>query len=167
MTLRADAQRNLDLVLDAAGECFAESGLHVSVDEIARRAGVGHGTVFRRFPTKDALLTAVLEQELERLLLTAHAALAEADAGAAFARFFRAVAEAYGRNRALLEGEERCRELPPAAGLKEAFDRLVRRAQKAGTLRRDLSASDVFELVPAASRFPDVILDGLRPKASS
>jgi AcrR family transcriptional regulator len=49
-TLRADAQRNLGLVLDAAAEAFAESGPDVSVDEIARRAGVGHATVFRRFP---------------------------------------------------------------------------------------------------------------------
>jgi len=58
--LRADARRNLGLVLDAASEVFAERGPDASIDEIARRAGVGHGTVFRRFPTKDALLAAVL-----------------------------------------------------------------------------------------------------------
>jgi AcrR family transcriptional regulator len=161
--MRADAQRNYDRLLGAASECLSEGGLGVSVDEIARRAGVGHGTLFRRFPTKDALVEAVLGQELERLLVHAQAALAEEDAGAAFAGFFRALAEAYGRNRALLEGVERCRELPPAERLRKASHAVVRRAREAGALRGDLTAEQVFELVPAASRFPDVILDGLRP----
>jgi AcrR family transcriptional regulator len=58
--LRADAQRNLNRVLEAATEAFAEFGADVSVDEIARRAGVGHATVFRRFPTKEALIAAVV-----------------------------------------------------------------------------------------------------------
>jgi AcrR family transcriptional regulator len=163
MTLRADAQRNLDRVLGAAGECFAEGGVDVSMDEIARRAGVGHGTVFRHFPTKDALLEAVLGAELERMLALAEASLAEPDAGAAFAEFFRAAADLYARNRALLEGVERCRELPQLIALERASNTLVQRAQKAGALRRDLTAEEIFELVPAASRFPEVILDGLRP----
>ena len=72
--LRADAQRNLDRLLGAASECFSEQGVHASVDEIARRAGVGHGTVFRRFPTKDLLLEAVLARELDRMLVPAAAA---------------------------------------------------------------------------------------------
>ena len=163
MTLRADAQRNLEALLGAAEECFSEQGVDVSVDEIARRAGVGHGTVFRRFPTKDALLMAVLAQELDRLLVVADGAAADADPGAAFERFFRACATAYGRNRALLEGLERCSELPQKIALHAAAESLAERARKAGALRDDLSSDDVFELVPAASRFPDVILDGLRP----
>jgi AcrR family transcriptional regulator len=162
VTLRADAQRNLEALLGAAGDCFSEQGIHASVDEIARRAGVGHGTVFRRFPTKDALLEAVLAQELDRMLVLADAAAAEPDAGAAFERFFRAAAEAYGRNRALLETVERCKELPQMTALEQASEALVRRAQEAGVLRRDLTREEVFELIPAASRFPDVILDGLR-----
>jgi AcrR family transcriptional regulator len=163
VTLRADAQRNRDRLLGAASECFSEQGVHASVDEIARRAGVGHGTVFRRFPTKGALLEAVLAQELDRMLVLAAAAAAEPDAGAAFETFFRAAAEAYARNRALLEAVERCKELPQMAPLEQAADTLVRRAQRAGGLRRDVSREEVFELIPAASRFPDVILDGLRP----
>ncbi len=135
----------------------------MSVDEIARRAGVGHGTVFRRFPTKDALLEAVLARELDRLLVVAEEAFDEPDAGAAFEGFFRAAAAAYAKNRALLEGVERCRELPQAIPLEQASAALVERAQNVGALRRDLAADEVFELVPAASRFPDVILDGLRP----
>jgi AcrR family transcriptional regulator len=160
--VRADAQRNLDRVLGAATECFAEGGVDVSIDEVARRAGVGHGTVFRRFPTKDALLDAVLGKEMDRMLLLAQAALAESDPWDAFAGFFRACAEGYGRNRALIEGVDRCRELPQMPPLQSAADELVHRAQKAEALRSDLDAEEIFELVPAASRFPDVILDGLR-----
>ena len=161
--MRADAQRNLDRLLGAASECFAEHGVGASVDEIAKRAGVGHGTVFRRFPTKDALLSAVLETELDGLLVFARAALAEEDAGGAFERFFRACAEGYARNRALVDGLDRCGDLPQMAALEEVCDELVGRARKAGALRRDLTREEIFELVPAASRFPDVILDGLRP----
>jgi len=160
--MRADAQRNLDRVLDAASECFARGGVDVSVDEVARRAGVGHGTVFRRFPTKEALLDAVLSKELDRMVLLTEAALAEDDPWTGFAGFFRAAAEGYARNKALFESSERCRELPQMATLQPAAEEIVRRAQKAGVLRRDLTADEIFELVPAASRFPDVILDGLR-----
>ena len=160
--MRADAQRNLDRVLGAATECFAEHGVDVTVDEVARRAGVGHGTVFRRFPTKEALLDAVLGKELDRMLLLAQAALAQHDPGAGFDEFFRACAEGYNRNRALVESKERCRELPQMASLQTAAHDLVGRAQEAGAIRRDLDAEEIFELVPAASRFPDVILDGLR-----
>jgi AcrR family transcriptional regulator len=160
--VRADARRNLDRVLGAATECFAEHGVDATVDEVAKRAGVGHGTVFRRFPTKEALLDAVLAKELDRMVLHAHAALASHDAWDGFAEFFRAAAEGYARNRALIEAEERCRELPQMQVLQPAAHELVHRAQKAGSLRRDLSADEIFDLVPAASRFPDVILDGLR-----
>ena len=160
--MRADAQRNLDLVLGAAEECFAEGGIDVSVDEVARRAGVGHGTVFRRFPTKEALLDAVLGKELDRMVLLAHAGLEQTDEWEGFAGFFRAAADGYGRNRALLEAKDRCSKLPQMAVIQHAAHELVRRAQKAGALRRDMNADEIFELVPAASRFPEVILDGLR-----
>lgn len=161
--MRADAQRNFDRVLGAARECFAEGGLEVSVDEVARRAGVGHGTVFRRFPTKEALLDAVLGKELDRMLALAQAALADDDPGAGFEAFFREAANGYARNRALVEGIERSRELPQSEPLRVACHELVGRAQKAGALRRDLKPEEIFDLVPAASRYPDVILDGLRP----
>ncbi|MDE3025446.1 MAG: TetR/AcrR family transcriptional regulator [Acidobacteriota bacterium] len=163
--MRADAQRNLDRVLGAALACFAEGGIDVSVDEVARRAGVGHGTVFRRFPTKEALIDAVLGKELDRMVLLAQAALADEDVWDGFAAFFGAVAEGYARNRALVESKERCKELPQMRVIQDAAHELVRRAQEAGALRPDLSADEIFELVPAASRFPGVILDGLRGKA--
>ncbi len=163
MTLRADAQRNLDRVLLAAAECFAERGVDASADEIARRAGVGHGTVYRRFPTKDALLAAVLGVHLRELAATADAALAEPEPGEAFARFLRDAADAYARNRSLIEAIDRCQQTPEAGELVQAVRRLLRRAQQAGAVRGDVTADDVLSLVPTASRFPEVILDGLRP----
>src|SRR4030095_2889896 len=101
--LRADAQRNLDRILEAASEAYAEVGPDVTMDEIARRAGVGHGTVFRRFPTKDALRAAVIGMRLDELLAQAHALLEKPDAGAALEEFVWAAAEACRRDRALFE----------------------------------------------------------------
>lgn len=160
MTLRADAQRNLDRLLDAAGECFAESGVDASVDEIARRAGVGHGTVFRRFPTKDALVAAVIDSHVREL--TAVAVEARAEPGG-FERFVRHAAAAYAQNRALIEGIDRCQHTPQVEALADAVQRLVRKAQSIGEVRRDVTVEDVLALIPTASRYPDVILDGLRP----
>ena len=161
-TLRADAQRNLDRLLEAASACFAERGADVSVDEIARRAGVGHGTVFRRFPSKDALLAACVLQRVRTLTAAADAALAEPDPGEAFAGFFRLAAETYGRDRALVDGLGASLESEEVNAFVAAVARLAERAQEAGALRADLDARDLLALVPAASRYPDVILDGLR-----
>jgi len=165
MTLRADAQRNHERVLDAACECFAERGVEVSCDEVARRAGVGHGTVFRRFPTKDALISAVILRRIRDLAAVADAALGEPDPAEAFAGFFREAATAYARDRALVEGFGSCVDAPEVTAFLDAVSRLVEHAQDAGALRRDLSADDVLALVPAASRYPAVILDGLRAAA--
>jgi len=165
MTLRADAQRNLDALLGAATECFAEHGVDCSVDEIARRAGVGHGTVFRRFPTKDALLAAVLEAQMNDLMHVAEAALEEEDVAGAFEHFFRAAAGGYARNRSLVEAVKRCGGTPAVGGLMVAVGRLVDHAQAAGAVRKDVTAEDVLTLMPAASAYPDVILAGLRSPA--
>ena len=163
MTLRADAQRNLDRLLEAAAECFAEQGVDVSVAEIARRAGVGQGTVFRRFPTKDALLAAVLTKEMLQLSNTAETAYDDPDAGEAFDHFVRNVAVAYGRNRVLIEAMKRCEETPEVDALVNAVGRLLQRAQDAGAVRTDVTAEDVLALVPTASNYPEIVLDGLRP----
>jgi AcrR family transcriptional regulator len=162
MTLRADAQRNLDRLLDVAGECFAEQGLDVSVDEIARRAGVGHGTVFRNFPSKDALVVAVVNQRLAELTNVAQAALEEPDAWEAFAGFFRHTAARYAENLGLIAGLERCEGTAEKGELGRAVEELVERAQRSGTLRRDVTAEDVMMLVPTAARYPEIVLDGLR-----
>jgi AcrR family transcriptional regulator len=164
MTLRADAQRNLDRLLDVAGECFAARGLDCSIDEIARRAGVGHGTVFRRFATKDELVAAVLARQLAQLTAGAVSAAAEVDAWVGFERFLRAAGELYAANLALIASVERTLRSLEKNELMLAVTTLVRRAQRAGVLRRDVSAEDVMRLVPTAARYPDVVLDGLRAR---
>ena len=162
MTLRADAQRNLDRLLDMAGECFAEQGLDVSIDEIARRAGVGHGTVFRNFPNKDALVVAVVNQQILELTNVARAALEEPDAWEGFAGFYRHSAALYAKNVGLIAGLERCEGTPAKGELGHAVEELVERAQRAGALRQDVTAQDVMMLVPTAARYPEIVLDGLR-----
>ena len=176
--LRADAQRNLARVLDSAAELFAERGCDVSVDEIARRAGVGHATVFRRFPTKDALIAAVVSKQIRELADFVEDALVEEDAGEAFRAFVWHAGEIHARDRALYEGLPRCVEMPEVAEAKselnERVEQLVRRAQEAGALRRDVAADDVSTLVGSAirgalnspepelwRRYVEVVLDGL------
>jgi AcrR family transcriptional regulator len=162
VTLRADAQRNLDRLLDVAGECFAEQGLDVSIDEIARRAGVGHGTVFRNFPSKDALVVAVVNQQILELTNVARAAFEEPDAWEGFAGFFRHCAALYAKNVGLIAGLERCEGTPAKGELGRAVEELVERAQRSGALRQDVTAQDVMMLVPTAARHPEIVLDGLR-----
>jgi AcrR family transcriptional regulator len=177
--LRADAQRNLGRILEAASEAYADVGPDVTIDEIARRAGVGHGTVFRRFPTKDALRAAVIRARLEELLAHAHELLELPDAGAAFEQFVWAVAELCRRDRALFEGIEQCESFADVSEakqeLKEIVDRLIRRAARTGAIRRGLDSQDIGALVGAAiqasmhaerddawRRYVQVVLDGLR-----
>jgi AcrR family transcriptional regulator len=162
MTLRADAQRNLDRLLDVAGECFAEQGLDVSIDEIARRAGVGHGTVFRNFPSKDALVVAVVNQRLCEMSDVAREALEVPDAWEGFAGFFRHAAAVYAENAGLIAGLERCAGTPEKGELGRAVEELVERAQRSHALRGDVTAEDVMMLVPTAARYPEIVLDGLR-----
>ena len=172
--LRADAERNLRRVLDAAAEAFAEHGPDVSVDEIARRAGVGHATVFRRFPTKDALIAAVAQERMRTLMELAENALAEPDAGEALTAFIWRVAELHARDRGLYECVNRCEGMAEAEELHRIAGELVRRAQAAGALRGDVSAEDVEALVGTAvkSAPPDrwrqhltVVLDGLSARS--
>jgi AcrR family transcriptional regulator len=173
--LRADAQRNLGRVLEAAAEVFAERGPEASVDEIARRAGVGHATVFRRFPTKDALIAAVALERIRELLAVAEAALADDDAAAGFDAFMWRAAELHARNRRLFECFDRCVEDPEVAELHELGARVVERAQAAGAVRRDVTPADVEVLFGSAlrsappgqwRRYAEVVLDGLRPAKS-
>jgi AcrR family transcriptional regulator len=170
--LRADAQRNLNRVLEAATEAFAEFGADVSVDEIARRAGVGHATVFRRFPTKDALIRAVVGQRLDELAALAETALAADDADAAFTEYVWAAAELHARDRGLFECMDRCLKDEKTQEIVALTERVVMRAQEAGAVRRDLSPTDVLGLIGAVMtaalsdqwrRHTEVVLAGLRP----
>jgi AcrR family transcriptional regulator len=184
---RADARRNRELVLAAAEEVFGESGLKGQIEEVARRAGVGVGTVCRNFPTKQALVEAVLTSMYESLVGRALDALSHPDAGEAFERFFVALPEFQSRHRALGEQIAKELELPTRAQpLREALVRalaeLVSRAQAAGAIRDDIGPADVLmlfngvahatavagELEPMLrERYVRIILDGLRPKEAS
>ena len=169
--LRADARRNLERVLDAASEAFADSGPDVSIDEIARRAGVGHGTVFRRFPTKDDLMYAVVERHVDRMRVLAVETLASDDPGGAFFDFARRVAEVAMTTPGLHRCVVHCGEKPGAAELDRLVAKIVSRAQHAGAVRADVKPVDVQLLVRSAltsapagqwRRYLDVVLDGLR-----
>jgi AcrR family transcriptional regulator len=169
--LRSDAQRNLERVLDAATEAFSASGPEASIDEIARLAGVGHGTVFRRFPTKDDLMYAVIERHIAQMCGMAEEALASDDPGEAFFDFARRAAELAMTTPGLHKCVVHCGEKPGAAELDELGKKLVAQAQRAGALRRDLAPAEVGPLVRAAllaappgqwQRYLDVVLDGLR-----
>jgi len=169
--LRADARRNLERVLDAATEVFAASGPDASIDEIARLAGVGHGTVFRRFPTKDDLMFAVIERHVAEMRAMAEEALAADDPGEAFFAFVEQVAELSMRTPGLHRCVVHCGGKPGAADLEQLVDRLVARAQTAGAVRRDVKPADVQLLVRSAltsapagewRRYLGVVLDGLR-----
>jgi AcrR family transcriptional regulator len=146
--LRADAERNRARILAAAHEVYAERGLDVSLDEIAALAGVGVGTIYRRFPDKDALIDALFEEKLNRVVAVAEAALAMEDPWEGFTTFMREMgrmqAEDRGFKDALLlrdRGRER------VAGARERIApralELLARAQEAGAVRADLGAYDV------------------------
>jgi AcrR family transcriptional regulator len=169
--LRADARRNLELVLDAAEQAFGASGPDASIDEIARLAGVGHGTVFRRFPTKDDLMFAVIERHVAEMQSLAKEALAADDPGEAFFDFVHEVAELSMRTPGLHRCVVHCGAKPGAAELETLAARVVSRAQRAGAVRRDVKPADVQLLVRSAltsapagqwRRYLDVVLDGLR-----
>jgi AcrR family transcriptional regulator len=169
--LRADAQRNLGRVLDAATVVFAASGPDASIDEIARLAGVGHGTVFRRFPTKDDLMFAVIERHVEEMCALAEEALMADDPGEAFFDFVWRLAELNMSTPGLHRCVVHCGDKPGAAELEKLADRIVSRAQRAGAVRRDVKAEDARLLVRSAltnapagqwRRYLDVVLSGLR-----
>lgn len=179
-TLRADAQRNRDRILEAATEAYGELGPDVTIDEIARRAGVGHGTVFRRFPSKDALRAAVIHARIEELLVRAHELLEFTDAGAALQEFVWTAADACRRDRALFEGIEQLADFAEVSEAKrelhDTVGKLIRRAQKEGALRQGMDSRDIGALVGGAiqaaahaeredawRRYVQVVLDGLRP----
>jgi AcrR family transcriptional regulator len=183
--LRADAQRNLVRVLDAAREVFAEQGVDAPVTDIAERAGVGVGTIFRRFPTKDDLLVAVVEQRTLQLIDAADAELESADPGAALRRFMETAAAMHISDVCWCEAGS---DLFGRDGIRELIDVLVgkmgellTRAQTAGHVRSDVRALDIpvllmavaksglmlEEAVPGAwKRYLGIILDGLRPEAA-
>jgi AcrR family transcriptional regulator len=156
--LRADARRNRARVLEAAEAAFASKGTSVSTEEIARDAGVGIGTVFRHFPTKEALLEAVYIARLRNLAEEAEALVSADDPGAAFFAFFaRVVGHAATKNAltaALTEAGVDVQETVAETGreLKSALAALLTRAQGAGAIRDDVGLPEVMTLLVGASQ---------------
>ena len=146
---RADARRNRAKVLTAAHTAFAKEGTGVSLGEIARRAGVGAGTVYRHFPTKEVLLEAVLSQRIERLTYLAAGYAESKDPGAAFFDFVAEVVTSTPGNRdmcVLMESEDgwpRAVLLASGRRFAEALAALLHAAQRAGSVRPDIDVTGV------------------------
>jgi AcrR family transcriptional regulator len=145
---RADARRNFDALLAAAREAFAENGTEASLEDIARRAGVGIGTLYRNFPTRQDLFEAVYVDEIDQLGQVAikvselppwQALTAWIDQFVSYAATKRAVIEALNRESAMFQS---CR-----AAMYEAGEPLFRRAQQAGEVRPDASFDDLLRMV--------------------
>ena len=156
--MRSDARRNRERVLVAAEDVFSEMGLRAQIEEVARRAGVGVGTVCRHFPTKQALVEAVLEAMYESLLARRRGARStQPDPGAAFETFFVALSEFQARHRALAEHMANEIDLPASAqpvrdALRGAIGELVARAQARGRDPRRHRARPTSRCCSPASR---------------
>ena len=177
-TLRADAARNLELILEAADEAFAELGHDAAVADIATRAGVGQATIFRRFETKDDLIAAVFERKLQQMVESTEAAARKRRAWDGLIAFMTNVTEMQLRDRGFFQSiAEQLMEREGVAELKmrvkAAMADLVERAKAEGDLRADITPEDVFAFCCAAAqagaagpkawkRYLDVITDGMR-----
>ncbi|MGK5636913.1 TetR/AcrR family transcriptional regulator [Streptomyces sp. URMC 126] len=151
--LRADARRNRQLVLQAARSAFEEAGLGVPLGEIARRAGVGAGTVYRHFPSKEALFRATVVDRVRLFTDTARELADAAEPGPVFFRYLASVVRLSARNKGLCDALEASAEgrFDPSPGVerdfREALDVLLTRAQLAGAVRRDVTLDDVLALL--------------------
>lgn len=175
---RADARRNYEKVLNAARQAFAEGGESTSLEEIARRAGVGIGTLYRHFPTRQALLEALYVEEVEEVCRSA-AELDGSDSWEALSTWFERFIAYLATKRALahellnyMEADaplfQACR-----ASLFAAGEPLLRRAQDAGAVRPDATFAEVMQMVMGIAKIPTgdqaqvahilrIALDGLR-----
>lgn len=182
--LRADAARNRARILEAAAAVFADRGLDASLDEVAHHAGVGVGTVYRRFPNKEALVDALFEKKIEDMVALAREAAERSDPWEGFVHFIQQALEWQVRNRGfrqlLLHGDIGCHRVGVAQEIiTPLLDGIIERAQAAGTLRADVVANDVPMLVTMLGavgdyvgcsdpqlweRYLALILDGLAAK---
>lgn len=181
---RADAARNYDLLVTAAREAFAEHSTDTSLEEIARRAGVGIGTLYRRFPNRTALLEAVYVDEIQSVCDRAYGFSEQLEPFEALAAWLRSFVN-YGISKKTLSHElmnalgkdspffQACK-----VNVREAGEHLLDRAKAAGEVRAELDLMDIMRLVGGitmardiepeeANRLLDIVLCGLRPTPSS
>jgi AcrR family transcriptional regulator len=177
--LRADARRNRERVLAAAREAFAESGFGVPLDAIAARAGVGPGTVYRHFPTKEALFEAVTVARVRVLVALARAGAEAPDPGAALDALLGRIADEAVAKRDLPDALGGVGEAAVAVArgeLYEALDVLLDRARAGGAVRAGIGAAELIALLKGLlqavresadpelpARLLAVVRDGLRP----
>ncbi len=181
--LRRDAERNRQRILEAASEVFNERGIDVSLDEIARHAGVGVGTVYRRFRTKEELVEALFMDRLDTVAAMADEALGAPDPWTGLVSFMERMATVMAGDmglRQILMFATYGRDLVAIARQRNAplVERLVQRAQASGQLRTDIRQTDIvfiiFTLTDASHlaqaanpdlwrRYLTLILDGMRP----
>ena len=181
--LRVDAERNRQRILDAAREVFAERGLDVTLDDIARHAGVGVGTAYRRFPHKDALVEALMVERIGELEAIAHECLADPDPWRSLAGYFERALALQARDRGLAEvlfspTVRRPRVAEARRRMGPVVTQIVERAVEAGAVRSDIGVTDVplinFMLHTIVDigrdvepelyrRYLAIVLDGLRP----
>lgn len=156
---RADARRNRERLLAAAAEVFAERGLDAPLDEVARRAGVGQGTLYRHFPNRSALVEGLIREDNAVLCQRGEELIAEPDPVVAVTTWLRGYVEHATRFRGLAESlraaASRSGEGDPLADCVERVqvigDALVDRAHQAGRLRADVSSADAFDLAAAVA----------------
>ena len=184
--LRADARRNRDRILAAADAAFAEEGLGVPVDEIARRAGLGAGTLYRHFPTKEALFQAVLVAHMDRLACYGQQLAGSDRPDQALFEFVGHLASEAASKRNLIDAlsgagfDVKAASWESKVAVEEAFQALLSRAQAAGLVRDDVQVADLMGLVMGAcalatservespqSRMLAVVFAGLRAEPAS
>ena len=187
MPLRADAARNRQALVEAARVVFAEQGLEVAVDQIARRAAIGNATLYRRFPTRADLVAAVFAEQMADHVAAVEAALGEADSWEGLRSYLVAVTAMQATDRAVADlvtmDLSAAPEIEALRG--RAFQGLVtllERAKTAGALRSDCTPEDVLVLLMAnaglvertgpsaegaSARLVHLVLDGLRAEAAT
>lgn len=186
-TLRRDAQRNRARILAGARALLARDGVDASVEEITRRAGVGMGTLYRHFPTKEDLVDAVLADAFDELVAAAEQAAAAEDAWAGFTGFLEQALALHVANRGLKDvfatrGHGRGHARAMRARMQPLLARMIERAQEQGALRPDVTAEDVPLVFWTAGRviettatvapelwrrYLGLLLDGLRAGAAT
>jgi len=183
---RADSARNRQLLIDAGKAAFSDVGLQVSLEEIARRAGVGIGTLYRHFPTREAVVEAVYRREVEQLAHAVPRLLETSPAGEALHKWMHLFVDYIATKRLIAPS------LGAAAGrtsalhatsvelITGAISTLVKRAIASGDVRKDIDPSDLLRAMvgvsygnpdagweASARRLIDILMDGLRRKGSS
>ncbi|MFZ0129997.1 MAG: TetR/AcrR family transcriptional regulator [Candidatus Dormiibacterota bacterium] len=163
--LRADAQRNRERILEAATSLMATHGIDVPVDEIAQRAQVGVGTVYRNFPTKGALFEALLMARITPLVAAARSAAAADDPGEAFVSFVRRLCDEFADFKALADamaasGVDLSATKQEISGdLIDAVTELLQKAQQAGLIRPDVTITDVSAMMAGLSHADPLFMD--------